>query len=116
VLLAVLGEWILALFGQDFVVGYPALLLLAASQVMIAAAGPVDVLLNLTGHQDRCLVAFCTALPVAGLLNVLLVPVAGIVGAAMAVLLTVVFWNIWLYRRVVVELDLHPSILAAWWR
>jgi hypothetical protein len=29
--------------------------------LIIAAVGPVDLLLNLTGHQDRCMVAFCSA-------------------------------------------------------
>jgi O-antigen/teichoic acid export membrane protein len=56
------GDTILGWFGEDFTAGYTSLLLLAGGQLIITAVGPVDLLLNLTRHQDRCMVAFSSAL------------------------------------------------------
>jgi O-antigen/teichoic acid export membrane protein len=107
------GDTVLGWFGEDFIEGYSTLLLLASAQVLISAVGPVDLLLNLTGHQDRCMITFSTALPVAIGLNLLLVPKLGILGAGIAILITVVFWNMRLYRLTVKELDIRPSVLSA---
>jgi len=110
ILLTLFGRNILAWFGAEFVEGYYTLLILAFSQFIIAVTGPVDLLLNLTGHQNRSLKAFSVAVPVSVGLIVTLVPIIGIAGAAVSIVLTAVFWNIWLHSVVVRELQIYPSI------
>jgi len=112
IVLALGGDYVLALFGKEFVTGYETLLVLAMSQLVLAAIGPVEVLLSVTGFQDRCLQVFALALLLTAILNLLLVPRFGIIGAATAVLLVVLFWAIWLLTLVVRHLEIDPSLFA----
>jgi O-antigen/teichoic acid export membrane protein len=109
-MLTIFGKTILSWFGPEFASGYPILLILAASQLLLAAVGPIDILLILTGHQKQCLIVFSASLPAALLLNHVLVPVFDATGAAISALLTALFWNIWLGRIVVRQLGIRPSI------
>jgi O-antigen/teichoic acid export membrane protein len=111
-ILVLAGKDILALFGDDFLVGYETMLILATAQLVLAAAGPVDVLLSITGHQDRCIPVFAMALLATIALNLVLVPRFGINGAAITVLLVTLLWTSWLHVFVVRHLKIQPSVLA----
>ncbi len=106
------GEILLGFFGEEFVVGYPALLILAGAQLFLASVGPVAILLNITGHQNHCLYVFGVSILLTVLLKYLLIPDFGILGAAIMVLLVVVFWATWLHFLVVRCLKIQPSILS----
>lgn len=106
------GEMFLGLFGEEFVAGYPVLLILAVSQLFIASVGPVTILLNITGHQNQCLYVFGAAIVLTVLLEHLLLPDTGLIGAAIMVLLVVIFWALWLHQLVVRYLGIRPSILS----
>lgn len=110
--LAIFGQDILRLFGENFVTGYEALLLLGLAQLVLAAVGPVDLLLSITGHQNLCLMAFASSMGATVGLNLVLVPIFGINGAAAAVLIVILLWAIWLHILVVRHLGIHPSVLA----
>lgn len=110
IMLVLAGRWILLLFGPEFVAGYPVLLLLAAAQLAQAAGGSVTRLMSMSGHQDRCLVVFLAASAVALAFVVLLVPPFGTQGAAVAVLITTVFWVAWMRRLVIGLLGIRPSL------
>ena len=109
---AAFGPWLLGLFGPEFVVGHETMMILAAAQLLRSAAGPVMSLLSVTGHQDRCLVVFGSALIASVLLIITLVPAFGIRGAAASVLLVTLGWSVWLHRLVVVHLGIRPSIFG----
>jgi O-antigen/teichoic acid export membrane protein len=111
-LLGLFGRTILSWFGQEFVSGYDTLIILAASQLILAATGPVDQLLNLTGHHNRSLIAFSSSIPFAIVLMLFFVPLMGINGAALVILLTALFWNLWLHYAVVKHLGIYPSVFA----
>lgn len=110
-----LGKKILALFGEAFVAGYDALVILALAQLLIGAAGPGLTLLNITGHQDRCLRIFACALVATVGLNILLVPRYGIAGGATAVLIVTLAWVTWVSLLVVKHLGIQPSIFSFRW-
>ncbi len=82
--LLLLGPALLGLFGPGFDAGYPVLLILLAGHLARAAAGPLSVLLNMTGHEGHnARILGGTALAnLAG--NLLLVPAFGMHGAALA--------------------------------
>jgi len=109
---AVLGRSLLGLFGLEFVVGYETMMILVMAQLVRAAAGPVISLLSVTGHQDRCLVVFGSALIVCITLISVLVPIYGIYGAALSVLLVTLGWSIWLHQLVVLHVGIRPSIFG----
>lgn len=107
-----LGKSILGLFGEAFIAGFGVLLILTAAQLMQALVGPVSSLLGISGHQDHCLYVFGITLVIAIVLNMLLLPSFGIMGAAVAVVLSVAFWTIWLYRLVRRFHDVDPSVIG----
>jgi len=107
------GSSLLGLFGSEFVAGYETMLILIAALVVRAAAGPVISLLSVTGHQDRCLAVFASALVLSLILVNLLVPSYGIRGAAVTVLIVTMGWSVWLHRLVVAHIGIRPSVLGS---
>lgn len=93
--MVVLGFWgksLLALFGSDFVYAKTALLILVSSQLVRALAGPNVALLTVIGAQQQNALLAILSLGVLMLGNAVLAPAFGITGAAVAVLIAVIFW------------------------
>ncbi len=88
------GNYILALFGKDFVSGRTALFFLIGGQFVNSAAGSVGYFLDMTGHQKvfQYIVMFGAVLNI--MLNFLLIPHFGINGAAFASMISIATWNI----------------------
>ena len=51
------GEWVLKLFGPEFVEGHGIMIWLALAQLSHAAVGPVTRLLAISGHHKHSLYA-----------------------------------------------------------
>ncbi|MBI2956491.1 MAG: oligosaccharide flippase family protein [Acidobacteria bacterium] len=87
-------RFILGLFGAEFQAGAVALMILAAGQFVNVAAGSVGNLLMMSGHEKeyRNLALVSAALSL--LLNLLLIPRYGLVGAAVASATTRALMNI----------------------
>lgn len=106
------GKPLLALFGEQFIAGHTALLILAGSQLFLVSVGPVAILLNITGHQDNCLYVFGVSILLTVMLEYYLVPKFGILGAAVMVLFVVIFWSLCLHWLVKRHLKIHASIFS----
>ena len=92
VFLGFFGEWVLAFFGAEFVQGHLLMILLALAQLAHAAVGPVTRLLAITGHQKHLMITSgATLLLWLGLTSILL-PVYGVTGVAIAVLISLTTW------------------------
>ena len=108
------GGALLGLFGADFRAGHGALMVLSLSQGLMAATGPVFMLLSITRRQRT---AFAL---LAGLLaaTVVLVPVAaalsGVTAVAWVFFAVTAVWCVVLRRRLLAALGGDPSVLAAW--
>lgn len=87
----VLGEPMLTLFGPDFTSGYPLLFLLVFGVVARAAVGPCESLLTMSGNQNICAAVYAMTLAFNIGLNVVLIPLFGLWGAAMATAFAMVF-------------------------
>ena len=109
--LMIFGEQILSLFGDVFVEVRWELAILALAQLVGTAAGSVGYLLNVTGHQDDTLRTLTVVSIANVLLNVLVVPVWGLTGAAIVTACTTVGWNLWLYSLVKKRLGFGPSAI-----
>ena len=92
--LVVFGKSILRLFGDEFVVGYPVLLVLLGGVAVSAMCGSVGLLLSMTGHQRDTIVAACASLCLTLLLSLALVPEHGILGTSVAIAVSMAAWNI----------------------
>jgi O-antigen/teichoic acid export membrane protein len=92
--LALFGKPILRLFGDEFVSGYPLLLVLLGGVVVNATCGSVGYLLSMTGHQRDNVVVALISLGLNVTLCMLLIPSYGVIGAAVANALSIALWNI----------------------
>jgi len=108
------GNWILSLFGPNYVEGYPVLCILCVTAVVNASAGPVVPIMNMTGHQKMCARVLGISMMLNILLLVTLIPAFGAVGAALSVAITILVSRVWLLMIVHRKLKLHPSILSRW--
>lgn len=93
IILIALGKTFLNVFGDEYVAGYPALVILVLSQFFDACGGSNNVFLNMTGHQNTMKNIMLLTLMVYVSLNVLLIPQLGIIGCAVAKLISTIFWN-----------------------
>jgi O-antigen/teichoic acid export membrane protein len=117
VALAAIGPFALSLFGADFTVGYPVLLVSLAGLVMRAATGPLEYLLTMTGRHRATMRVYAVGAAVNVTLTLMLVPRLGIVGAAVSTYTAFAVANLWLYvlarRRIGVSAFVIPVRLAA---
>ncbi|RWM87475.1 MAG: lipopolysaccharide biosynthesis protein [Mesorhizobium sp.] len=90
-LVLVLGEPMLSLFGPEFVAGYPLLFLLVVGVVARAAVGPCESLLTMSGNQNICAAVYAMTLAFNIGLNLVLIPLFGLWGAAMATAFAMIF-------------------------
>ena len=68
--------------------------------------------MQLTGHNYQCVyVYFCGTL-INLVLSIILIPLLGILGGAIATSLTMIVWNIWLHHLAVKYLGVRPSIFS----
>jgi O-antigen/teichoic acid export membrane protein len=84
------GPYLLALFGPQYKDGTSILAILAVGFVARSFVGPAELLLNVIGAARACAAILIAHLALALVLNALLVPSFGIVGAALAASLTMV--------------------------
>lgn len=101
--LLVLGAPLLTLFGETFVSGYVPLLLLLTGQFVNTAAGSVAYFMNMTGGQTAYNYIMLAGALLNIMLNLYLIPLFGMTGAAAASAVSIIFWNAaslaYVYRR-----------------
>lgn len=79
-----LGDFLLGMFGEGFTAGYSVMAILFLGIMCKASVGPGEVLLTMAGEQSLCVKLYVVALAANIGLNVLLIPIYGIRGAASA--------------------------------
>ncbi len=88
VLFAVLGQVILSVFGDQFVSAYVPLLVLVGGQTLAACFGPAAILLTMTSGEAAAARILLFSVGANLILNALLIPPFGMVGASVATALT----------------------------
>ncbi len=79
-----LGEVLLGLFGSAFTAGYVLMVILFAGNMAKAVVGPAEMLLTMAGRQKLCVGVYVVALGCNIGLNMTLIPIWGLAGAATA--------------------------------
>ena len=92
--LVVLGSWLLGLFGPSFTVAYVPLLILLGGQVVNSWAGPVALLMSMTKYTRLLIRVFFVSMLLNIVINIVLVPTYGIMGAAIGTSAITIIWNI----------------------
>jgi O-antigen/teichoic acid export membrane protein len=111
--LVVFGQPLLSLFGENFVSGYPLLLILSVGLLVRASIGPAETLLAMAGQQRICAVVYTGAFALNVVLNFKLIPIFGLVGAASATATALVVETVALYFITSRRLGIRCSILHA---
>ncbi|MFC5586180.1 lipopolysaccharide biosynthesis protein [Nitratireductor kimnyeongensis] len=91
VIVLIIGKPMLMLFGSGFSDGYPLLFLLVSCVVARAAVGPAESLLTMSGHQKICAAIYAATLGINVGLNIILIPIYGLWGAAIATGIAILF-------------------------
>jgi len=94
IFILVFAEPLLSLFGAEYKTGAFLLPILAVGQLVNALAGPVMYILNMTGKEkvSQRIMIWMTLVNI--ILNLLLIPSYGLLGAAIATTVSMVAWNI----------------------
>ncbi len=91
----IFGKFILGMvFGQEFAIAYPALMLLVMGQFVNAISGSSGAFLNMTGNEKvfRNIMVIVAGLNIG--LNLWLIPLFGINGAAVSAAISLCCWNV----------------------
>jgi O-antigen/teichoic acid export membrane protein len=94
--LLILGKICLRLlFGDDFSVAYPAMVLIVIGQFVNSVSGSNGHFMDMTGHQKvlRNIIFFAALINI--MLGWVLIPRFGINGAAFAAMVSLIFWNVY---------------------
>ncbi len=110
--LVLAGPWILSLFGEGFADGYIPLVVLCGGQFVSAASGSVGFLLTMTGHQNQAARIMAMTAVANLLLNLALIPLLGMIGAAIATASTTATWNVAMLVYARRRLGINASIFS----
>ena len=110
--LVLFGHYVLGFFGAGFAEGYAGMIGLMIAQVIRAVAGPAIQILMISGHQRASIPVYIASIALLFVANLLFVPVFGFVGAAAAVILTTLFWTVWLNHIVRQKVGISVSVFA----
>lgn len=111
VVLVILGPFILRLFGEDFGKAHIILVILLAGLLARAATGAMDRLLSLAGQQKRMAFVFGGTLVMNVVLNLALIPLFGVYGAAIATSLSLTAQAAGIHHIARRHLGLHALVL-----
>lgn len=87
-------------YGAEFIPAYGPLCIIALGQLVNSITGSVALLLNMTGHEQDTARGMTIAAVSNIVLNLVLVPLWGLTGAALASAITLTAWNILLWLAV----------------
>jgi O-antigen/teichoic acid export membrane protein len=96
------------IFGPDFESGWPVLVIGALGQLLNCSVGSVGYILLMSGNQRRLMRVQFVMAGVSVLVNISLIPILGIVGAALAAACVNVGGNLWNLHEVRKALHISP--------
>jgi O-antigen/teichoic acid export membrane protein len=108
VLIIIFRTELLAIFGPSFTEGSTALVILASGQLVNSFAGPTGKLLVMTGKQKWEVFNSISMLILNVILNILLIPKFGVVGAAIATTTSLSIINVLKLLETYKEFKIHP--------
>lgn len=111
ILLVFFGDSVLSIFDGGAAVGQSALLIFAFTHVVSSAFGPVALALNMSANESRTALGMGISVIVQALLCVLFAPTFGLEGAAVAYMISVIFWNIHLSQMLYSTKKIFVSVL-----
>ena len=97
------------LYSPEFADSYVPLVIICFGQLINASFGSVGSLLNMTGHEKDTTKSIFVGATVNVLLNLLLTPTWGPIGAATATTVTLIVWNVIMWQKVRSRIGIEPT-------
>ena len=94
------GELLLSLFGPNFTDGYWLMAILFAGILTKSSIGPAEILLSMAGHQKLCVAVYAVTLMAAVALYLVMIPLFGLTGAAVAAATAIMIESLLLHLTV----------------
>ena len=91
--LFVFSEFILSLFGEQFIKAKYVLWVLLLGQLIRSLSGPIVIYMNMTGKQNKMHQFLFLGLGINILLNWIFIPMFGMQGAAYATVISIIVWS-----------------------
>ncbi|MCT8339359.1 flippase [Flavobacteriaceae bacterium TK19130] len=111
VLVVLFSRTVLSFFGEGYTVAKTALLILLAGQTVNVLCGSMGTYMDMTGYQNVFQKILLLALGVNIALNWFMIPIYGLVGAAIATAVSTITWNIlgtvYVYNKRGIKTFLH---------
>ena len=107
------GDILISLFfGAEFMGSFAPLMIIVFGYTICMPMGMVSTLLNMTGHEKRTALGAAIATILNLVLNIILIPEFGVNGAATALAISMIVWNLYLWRSCRTILGFNPGILS----
>lgn len=106
------GKLFLSAFGEEYQEGFPTLIILLIGQLINALCGPTGFVMSMTGHQKQAMKIFAVGAIFNIAMNFILIPRIGSMGAAIANVFGIAFWNLIILYYLNSKIGLDPSILS----
>lgn len=107
------GEYILKyFFGEHYLSAYIPMLIICGAQIINAATGSTGLLLNMCGKEKQSIFGLIIGCVVNLLVSIILIPIYGVVGAAIGTASGIIVCNILLWIAVRKNLKIRPSAFA----
>ena len=87
-------EFLLGIFGEEFKVGVTAFIFLSCGRLISSFSGSVGNILQMTGNQNIYAIILLIGAILNVVLNLILIPLYGINGAAIASMSSLIVWNL----------------------
>lgn len=107
-----LAKPILGTFGNEYIAGSTALIILCVGQFINAASGPVGLMIVMSGKPSLELISNVLVLVLNIILNLILIPKYAMIGAAVATASSIAAMNIFRLLAVLFLMHIHPFRLS----
>jgi O-antigen/teichoic acid export membrane protein len=108
ILIILFAEDILSLFGEEFILGTSCLILVSLGQLINTSVGSSEIMIMMSGKSKINLINLISILSFDIILSVILIPRHGILGAAVALALSIALLNVVHLIEVYVIFKIHP--------
>ena len=110
----IFGKEIINLFGEGFESGEMALYILIAGHFVNSMTGSVGFLMTMTGQQRAAATILGSVALINVILNLILIPLYGMEGAAYATAVSMMLWNVLMVMVVRKKVGVYPTVFSVW--
>jgi O-antigen/teichoic acid export membrane protein len=109
IVLGLFGTKVLSIFGVDYIIAYPIMLILIVGHMVSSFFSPSITLLQMTGHEKNVFKLYSISVIILLIVLSLVVPIYGIFGAAVVNSCIIIFISLFTTRACVLEVNCYPG-------